>query len=357
MSRSRIRFHHEHYTYSLRFNCIRMSLDANALCSIEEQRTKKNLQNETSYWKQPEHRDEPYIAFCGSSHCCLIETTRETSAASSATASRSYSLINVPAAEWLELSSCSSTSYISPNTLLFNSGLIPAEACKSYMNITRTALLEMWASGETSVPKIVSLFDDNAIAMDIVKVDKEVQFNSWVFKQMEMQLRRYGFIVEEDKINKQIIPSVCEFSTSKPDCIIYHPNTVFVNNTLVGFSVTVYEQAEQSEDELTDIKRIITTGCLIEVKSESPDNAAINECVYDMFGGATKFITMGLQLGKLVDKAHMYGLLVGMNDTNDAQLLKLEMDFLHNNCEFKTACTKYDFVSGINIILHKLYSK
>ena len=143
-------------------------------------------------------------------------------------------------------------------------------------------------------------------------------------------------------------------STSKPDCIIYHPNTLFINNTLVGFSVTVYEQAEQSEDEIIDIK---STGCSIEVKSESPDNAAINECIYDMFGGATKLITMGLQLGKLVDKAHMYGLLVGMNNTNDAYLLKLEMDFLHNKCEFKIACTKCDFVSGINIILHKLYSK
>ena len=156
------------------------------------------MQSETGYWKQPEHRDEPYIAFCGSSHCCLIETTRETIAASSATGSRSYSL--VPTAEWLELSSCPSTSYISPNTCLFNSGLIPAEARKSYMNRTRTALLEMWASGETSVPKMVSLFDESAIAMDIVKVDKEVQFNSWVFKQVEMQLRRHGFIVEEDKI-------------------------------------------------------------------------------------------------------------------------------------------------------------
>ena len=31
-----------------------------------------------------------------------------------------------------------------------------------------------------------------------------------------------------------------------------------------------------------------------------------------MFGGTTKLIAMGLQLGKLVDKAHMYGLLVGM---------------------------------------------
>ena len=312
------------------------------------------MQSDTDYWKQPEHRDEPYIAFCGSSHCCLIETTRETIAASSATGGRSYDLIYVPTAEWLELSSCPRVSYMSPNTYLFNSGLIPAEACKSYMNRTRTALLEMWASGETSVPKMVSLFDESVIAMDIVKVDKEVQFNSWVFKQVEVQLRRHGFVVEEDKINKRIIPSVCEFSTSKPDCLIYHPNTLFINNTLIGFSVTIYEQAEQSEseDEIIDVQRIITSGCSIEVKSESPDNAAINECVYDMFGGATKLITMGLQLGKLVDKAHMYGLLVGMNNTNDAQLLELQMNFLHNKCEFKIACTKYDFVNGTNIILY-----
>ena len=80
------------------------------------------------------------------------------------------------------------------------------------------------------------------------------------------------------------------------------------------------------------------------------------QCVYDMYGAGTKLITMALQLGKIVDKVRMYGLLVAMKDTSAAYILKLDMNFLHGLCNFTKSCQKYEFIEGINVILHQLKS-
>ena len=107
-----------------------------------------------------------------------------------------------------------------------------------------------------------------------------------MFNQIEAKLRHSRFVVEEDKINKQIVPNVCEFS------IIYYPSTVFTSNTLMGFTVTVHEEDMQSEDSLSEDSSDVMP---FEVKNNKFHNAAINECVYDMYGAATKLITMALQ--------------------------------------------------------------
>ena len=206
--------HHDHYTYDLKFNRIQMSIQTSVVCDLEDQRIKMNLQSGTKYWKQPKHQDESYIAFCGDTHCCFIRTTRETVAASSATGVGSYKLTLVPTIEWLGLSNCpTDTSYVSHKINFSTSGHIPNDAFESFISKTRTAVVEMWYGGGSSVSGIMLLFDRSAIDKDIltVKVDKEVQFNSWVFKQIKAELRHQGFIVEEDKINKQIVPNVCEF--------------------------------------------------------------------------------------------------------------------------------------------------
>ena len=103
-----------------------------------------------------------------------------------------------------------------------------------------------------------------------------------------------------------------------------------------------------------DIEKVVTTGCSFKIKSKDLDKAAVNECVYDMFGAATKLLTMALDLGKLVDKVHMYGLLVSMKDTNAAGLLKLDINLLYGTCDFKMTHKKYGFIDGANMILHKL---
>jgi len=53
-------------------------------------------------------------------------------------------------------------------------------------------------------------------------LNKEVQFDDWLFRHLHKLLVHHGFIVESEKINKDIIPNVSEYSTSKPDCLIYH---------------------------------------------------------------------------------------------------------------------------------------
>ena len=179
----------------------------------------------------------------------------------------------MPSPEWLGLSTDvdPTTCYLSNNINFFTSGLIPVDADESYLHRLRTAVLEVWGSGVNALPSIVSLFDRRGLDTMTVQVDKEIQFNSWIFKQVNAELEGQGFIIDEDKINKVIVPNVCEFSSSKPDCVIYHPTSLCTNNTLVGFAISVSED----EEEPSDVERVITKGCSFEVKKKELNNAAI----------------------------------------------------------------------------------
>ena len=157
----------------------------------------------------------------------------------------------MPSAEFLGLSTHPATCYVSRNVNLFTSGLVPVDAVESYLYKIRAAILEAWESKDNSpcnsLPSIVSLFDRNAIDTITVQVDKEIQFNSWVFKQINAELEGQGFVVDDDKINKLIVPNVCEFSTSKPDCVIYHP-TSLCEKRLSGFAISVCDNENLSGD-------------------------------------------------------------------------------------------------------------
>ena len=107
----------------------------------------------------------------------------------------------------------------------------------------------------------------------------------------------------------------------------------------------------------SDAMTVITSGCTYEIKKEEVDKAAVDECVYDMYGAGTKLATMALQSGKIVDKVYVYGLVVAMDKMNAAKLLMLEMNFAHSTCNFRIACQEYDFLHGTNLMLHKVYSK
>ena len=58
-------------------------------------------------------------------------------------------------------------------------------------------------------------------------LDKEIQCNKWLFDKIQEQIHQIGFMVEPSASNKEIIPNVCEFSTSSPDCVIYHERKGF----------------------------------------------------------------------------------------------------------------------------------
>ena len=47
---------------------------------------------------------------------------------------------------------------------------------------------------------------------------------------------------------------------------------------------------------------------VLKVKVKHLNQAALNQCCYNMFGSATRLVTMTLRMGKVVNTTIMYGL-------------------------------------------------
>lgn len=133
----------------------------------------------------------------------------------------------------------------------------------------------------TAAAEVMDKFDTAEKSLMVQKdiVDKEIQFNTWLFDHLAKKLQPLGFTVDPNKMNKSIKPNVNEYSCSKPDCIIWHPNGC----RSIAVSVTV--------DEFDEVESYEVSGEVIEMKSsQSLDEAAITECYCNMFGCTTLFI-------------------------------------------------------------------
>ena len=63
-------------------------------------------------------------------------------------------------------------------------------------------------------------------------------------------------------------------------------------------------------EDLDELDKIIVHRSAFEMKSDTVSQAAINECVNNMFGTGTKLATWGLEMGKIVQSVHIYGILL-----------------------------------------------
>jgi len=369
------------------FNNIKMTHSHNT-CNLEGQHKIKDLQSSAKYWRQ--HNTNDYIAFCGQSHCAVVSTVAETIQASSATADRNYTLAVVPNAEYLGLSIDPGTQYISERINFFSSGVIPRdiherqlrnldEVLKLWENGLQSAtqlvslsqgysdsrkltdeVLRMWERGLQSASQLVSLSQSYSDSSEYsLEVDKEVQFNKWLFKMISQELQPHGFKVEDNRLNKSIIPNCCEFSNSRADAIIYHPSSL-VKSNVNGLTIVIHSDSSSDSDvdveDIDGIEKVATNGCTFEMKSESVSEAAINECVYNMFGASSRLVTWVLEMGKVVETANMYGVVAAMGSPDEVVILKLSMDFKGGMCNFKVSDYKYKFRDAVNTILHHLNS-
>lgn len=147
-----------------------------------------------------------------------------------------------------------------------------------------------------------------------MKISKEVQFTAWLFEKLHDVLLPYGFVVESECKNKCILPNVCEYSTSISDCLIYHNKTH--SQSIVSGASLMLEDCSISDDvrRLDDSRDFIRNdvfqlhGQVCEVKVKHLNQAALNQCCYNIFGSATWLTTMALHMGKIVNNVIMYGL-------------------------------------------------
>ena len=140
-----------------------------------------------------------------------------------------------------------------------------------------------------------------------------------------------------NKVNKGIKPYINEFGSSKSDCFIWHRNSCRCVQILTTDEFDHHEDYE-------------IYGNAIEIKSEDVDEGAITECFNNMFGCATKLLSIMLSQGKLVDEATVYSITCSMNKFNDSVILCLDLDFNTNKCNFYKLCNVLPFDFAVNVI-------
>lgn len=85
--------------------------------------------------------------------------------------------------------------------------------------------------------------------------------------------------------------------------------------------------------------------------------AAITECYCNMFGCATKLITLMLSQGKMVQKTTIYGTMCSMKQADECVWLCLEIDFANGMCCFSKPASLLPFETIINSVLKHLCCK
>ena len=362
-------FIHVHYLYKMKF-CNIQKLCVDATCNLMEQREKTRSQSSREYWKnlQASNTTENYLAYCNKTHCALIHTDFESIPASSATADRNYPLVRVPTEEDLGLKP-SVQEYVGDIIASLTSGLIPVvthdEILDQFRISLRTQVLTLWERSQVQnevasiLPQLVTLFESTTVQPAALTLDKEVQFNSWLAYLMEKKLSPCGFMVERFQLNKNIHPNCCEFATSMSDCVVYHATTLFKDPNISV--IVIHDDSSDSSDssevnvvDADEVSKVQVDGCTLELKVEGANEAAINECAYNMFGTGTRLATWGLEMGKIVNMVTVYGLVVAMKEPDKVRLLKLTINFEENSLNYKICMKNFTFQQAMNMVLQKL---
>ena len=108
---------------------------------------------------------------------------------------------------------------------------------------------------------------------------------------MKTDLKPRGFHVEANQLNRAIVPSVCEYSNSICDCVIYHPNTLFKTN-IDALAIVIHDDSSERNssdsdmniEDLDELDKKTVHGSTFKMKSDTVSQAPINECINDMFG-------------------------------------------------------------------------
>ena len=245
------RIAHEHYKYRIKFNNI-SKINQMSLCNKGDGMQQRVRQCDKQYWK--DNLGTEYLAFVAETHCCTIETVTETEQASHAIAARHFPVI-VALSELHIGITAPRRDYIGEDLLhLFDSRLAMVQPLLSDFRKMRDKVCEFMTAEDSSTANVAahSLLSIINTAQDQVEnnfltVDKEVQFNNWLFTRLDALLSPKGFIVRENKVNKDIIPNVCEYSTSQPDCVVYHMNSV-LRSRVSAVTVQVEDNRSESED-------------------------------------------------------------------------------------------------------------
>ena len=221
--------HHDHYTYVMSFDSIG-KWNSRTKCSLCEQTKLQQNQLHEDYWKQT---DSQYLAYSGETHCTYVDTIKATNQASCAPAQRTFSMLEVPSLSYIDLKYDEFCRFIENEVQdFFNQKMtMLSRVVEVLTSVKRAAINAANTNSENFVQHmnlLVSYVDTKLHSFNegSMVLNKEVQFKDWIFNYIHPVLVKKGFTVETDIVNKDIIPNVNEYSTSKPDCLIYHEGSI-----------------------------------------------------------------------------------------------------------------------------------
>ena len=130
---------------------------------------------------------------------------------------------------------------------LFNGKVIMAQQVLNFMKDMRDKVMTSITTNSTidTAQSLLSIIND-VEEKTSMKVDKEIQFNEWLFAKLDCLLSPQGFTVCRNKLNKDIMPNVSEYSQCQPDCVIYHNKSV--QKTKIS-AVTVQTDTSESDSD------------------------------------------------------------------------------------------------------------
>lgn len=350
---------HYHYTYSFRSNKMtRGHIHCNT-CDLQEQTKLRKRQTTIQYWK--DHPGREYVAYASKEYCVLIETLKSNETKISSKA-KIGDFVVLPYADLAEFSlntdlDTDIRNVISRYELLriFDNRCIRYPLVNDVFQTLREEIKTMASFDEVQKYLIDAEHRMNNYTKTI---DKEPQYNSWVFSDIQSTLIRSRFGVEAEYPNKDIIPAVNEYSTSYTDCVIFHGNTTSTTLNLLNLHVEDDSNVEIEEPdlELTNAPQLThhVFANAYEVKTHSIDNSAIAECFGNMFGVGTRFATDVLLRGKMVETINVYGLVVSMLNPSTARLLMITVNMHRGETTCRLIRQSVDLAQVFNLVLKKL---
>ena len=190
----------------MRFNSI-SKINSREPCDKSSQIDLKSRQCQREYWT--DNPSAKYLAFCGKEHCCTIDTVTVTKQSSSVTVNRSFPVTFVFSEADLGLSVSSSKMYMGPEFVqLFNSKVIMAQQVLNFMKDMRDKVMTSITTNTIDIAQsLLSIINDveETTRNTSMKVDKEIQFNEWLFAKLDSLLSPQGFTVRRSKLNKDIM--------------------------------------------------------------------------------------------------------------------------------------------------------
>ena len=155
-----------------------------------------------------------------------------------------------------------------------------------------------------------------------------------------------GFCVVA-KNSEEPVAAANEYIFSRSDLLIYHPAKCIK-------CVQVLHVAIAKKDVLVQhykIDEYDTMQLVGELKVESINTAAENECYYNMFNEAARLALKILPSGKLIRKLTVYGITVAAHQHDFARLLTVKIDLDQQVCKFERCPVLYPFTILFNKII------